>query len=85
MHPAAMLIENLKNEEYMKIIGCGDIHDLGAVFALYDKEAQTEYAERIAANKKAAFVPRKILRHEKFIFNFKETLTEAFNFLFKAS
>lgn len=84
LHPDAMLVMNLQNEEYLKIIECENARDISKIFVECDSEAKEIKNKRKKKNSAPTHIPLKIIRNEKFIKNIAKILDKNMNILFKA-
>lgn len=85
MHPDAMLVTNLQNEEYLKIIECKNASDISVIFVECDSEAREIKNKRKKKNSAPTHIPLKIIRKENFISNIRNILDKTKDILFKAS
>ena len=85
MHQDAMLVMNLLNEEYLKIIGCDNLRDLARVFAKCDVEAKIIKNNRKKINTTLTHIPFKILRNQNLMSDFEGFLNKRFDDLFKSA
>ena len=83
MHPDAMLVTNLQNEEYLKIIECEKLRDISKIFAECDYEAKEIENKRKEKNSASTHIPLKIIRNEYFIENITNILDKNSGILFK--